>query len=174
MLAVARTKTHAERVEWVESSAQSFKSQRRFDLIVMTGHAFQALLTDAEALSVMATMRDHLRESGRISFETRNPRLDWAGEWAARPPRALPGGEFVETLTITGKNDEFVSFDTSYRSSCETLITSSTLRFPSREQLESLITRSGLMVREVLGDWDARPFDPARSREIIFIAELAQ
>jgi SAM-dependent methyltransferase len=165
MLAVARTKPHAERVEWVESSAQTFKSQRRFDLIVMT---------DAEALSVMATMRDHLRESGRISFETRNPRLDWAGEWAARPPRALPGGEFVETLMITGKNDEFVSFDTSYRSSCETLITSSTLRFPSREQLESLIARSGLLVREVLGDWDARPFDPARSREIIFIAELAQ
>jgi 2-polyprenyl-3-methyl-5-hydroxy-6-metoxy-1,4-benzoquinol methylase len=76
MLAVARTKPHAERVEWVESSAQSFKSQRRFDLIVMTGHAFQVLLTDAEALSVMATMRDHLRENGRISFETRNPRLD--------------------------------------------------------------------------------------------------
>jgi hypothetical protein len=75
---------------------------------------------------------------------------------------------------ITGKNDEFVSFDTSCRSSCETLTTSSTLRFPSREQLESLITRSGLLVRKVLGDWDARPFDPARSREIIFIAKLAQ
>lgn len=45
MLAVARRKAHAEQVEWVESSAQSYKSQRRFDLVVMTGHAFQILLT---------------------------------------------------------------------------------------------------------------------------------
>ena len=174
MLAVARTKAQAERVEWVESSAQSFRSQRRFDLIVMTGHAFQVLLTDADALSVFATMRHHLRESGRIAFETRNPCLDWAGEWAARPPRALPGGEIVETLNITGKDGEFVSFETSYRSSRETLITSSTLRFPSREQVESLIARSGLRVREVLGDWKAHAFAPARSREIIFIADLAR
>jgi ubiquinone/menaquinone biosynthesis C-methylase UbiE len=173
MLALARTKALAERVEWVESSAQNFRSQRRFDLIVMTGHAFQVLLTDADALSVFATMRHHLKESGRIEFETRNPSLDWAGEWAARPPRRLPGGQIIETLNVTGKDGEFISFETSYQSSRETLITSSTLRFPSREHIESLITRSGLLVREVLGDWNAHPF-AAYSREIIFIAERAQ
>jgi SAM-dependent methyltransferase len=41
MLALARNKPYAERVEWVDSSAQTYRSQRRFDLIVMTGHAFQ-------------------------------------------------------------------------------------------------------------------------------------
>src|SRR5579864_8907866 len=38
MLAVARGKPDADQVEWVESSAQNYKSHRRFDLIVMTGH----------------------------------------------------------------------------------------------------------------------------------------
>src|ERR1700678_1465360 len=33
MLAVARSKPYAEQVEWVESSAQSYKAQRRFDLV---------------------------------------------------------------------------------------------------------------------------------------------
>src|SRR5271165_1559990 len=44
MLAVGRRKPHAERVEWIECTAQSYKADRRFDLIVMTGHAFQILL----------------------------------------------------------------------------------------------------------------------------------
>ena len=92
MLAVARGKPHAEQVEWVESSAQSYKSQQRFDLVVMTGHAFQILLTDADALAVLETMRGHLKEGGRVAFETRNPSVDWWASgrrgrlWSARCP----------------------------------------------------------------------------------------
>jgi 2-polyprenyl-3-methyl-5-hydroxy-6-metoxy-1,4-benzoquinol methylase len=170
MLAVAKRKPHADQVEWVESSAQSYKSQRRFDLIVMTGHAFQILLTDTDALAVLETMRGHLKERGRVAFETRNPRVDWVGEWTAR----LPGGQLLETLEITGNNGEFISFQTSYRFPDVTLTTRSTLRFPSREHVEALIDRSGLSVREVFGDWDAGPFEATRSREIIFIAEIPQ
>jgi len=172
MLAVARRKPHAEQVEWVESSAQSYRSQRRFDLIVMTGHAFQILLTDADALAVLETMRGHLKERGRIACETRNPRVDWAGEWAGRT-RTLPGGQLRETFEITREDGEFISFETSYRSPHWALTTSSTLRFPSQEHVEALIVRSGLVIRGVLGDWDASPFDAARSREIIFIADIA-
>jgi 2-polyprenyl-3-methyl-5-hydroxy-6-metoxy-1,4-benzoquinol methylase len=175
MLAVARSKPHAGKVEWVESSAQSYKAHRRFDMIVMTGHAFQILLTDADALAVLETMRSHLKERGRVAFETRNPRVDWVGEWAARPPlvRILPGGQLLETLEITAEDGEFISFQTYYRFPHVTLTTSSTLRFPSREHVEALIARSGLVVREVFGDWDAGPFEAARSREIIFLAEIA-
>jgi SAM-dependent methyltransferase len=175
MLAVARRKLHADQVQWVESSAQCYKSARRFDLIVMTGHAFQILLTDADALAVLKTMRGHLAERGRVAFETRNPRLDWAAEWGSRPPvvRMLPGGQLIETLHITGKDEELISFQTSYRLPPGTLTTSSRLRFPSREHLDALIARSGLVVREVFGDWDANSFEAARSREIIVVAEVA-
>ena len=175
MLDVAKRKAHAEQVEWVESSSQSYKTHRRFDLIVMTGHAFQILLTDEDALAVLKTMRDHLQEGGRVAFETRNPRLDWAGEWAGRPPliRILHGRQLLETLEITGEDGEFISFETFYRFPQMTLTTSSTLRFPSREHVGALIARSGLVIRCVFGDWNAGPFEAARSREIIFIAEIA-
>jgi|SRR5579864_1680420 len=175
MLAVAKHKPHADKVEWVECSAQSYKSHQRFDLIIMTGHAFQILQTDADALAVLGTMRGYLKEGGRVAFETRNPAVDWAGEWASRPilVHRLPGGQVLETLEITGTDGELISFQTSYRFPHHTLSTSSTLRFPSREHLESLITRSGLVVRDVFGDWDAGPFEAARSREMIFIAEIA-
>ena len=177
MLAVARRKPHAEQVEWVECSAQSYRSQRRFDLIVMTGHAFQILLTGADALAALATMRGHLVEHGRVVFETRNPRVDWVREWSGRI-RRLAGGEVVETLEIGGleiggADGDFISFQTSYRLPHETLTTNSRLRFPSREHVETLIGRSGLVVREVFGDWEGGRFEAATSREIIFVAEMA-
>lgn len=171
MLDVARRKPHSEKVEWLESSAQSYRSQKRFDLIVMTGHAFQVFLTDVDALAVLETMRIHLKQGGRIAFETRNPHIDWANEWMARPPRTLAGGTILETLTVTKHDSGFISFETSYRLAQKTLTTSSRLRFPSRDHVEALIARSGLAVCEVFGDWDASPFDPKHSREIIFIAK---
>jgi hypothetical protein len=85
----------------------------------------------------------------------------------------LPGGQVIETLEITGEYGEFISFQTCYCFPHGTLTTSSTLRFPSREHVEALIARSGLVVRNVFGDWDAGPFEAARSREIIFIADIA-
>jgi SAM-dependent methyltransferase len=174
MLAVARSKPHADQVEWIESSAQVYRSQRRFDLILMTGHVFQVLLTDSAALAVLNTMRSHLKAGGRVAFETRNPHLDWAREWAARPSvLRIPSGEVLEKLEITGNDGEFISFQTSCRFPHAALTTSSTLRFPSREHVEALISRSGLAVRYVFGDWNAGPFNTHCSREIIFIAGIS-
>lgn len=174
MLAVARRKPHAQAVDWVECSAQSYRTEKRFDLIIMTGHAFQVLFTDDDALAVLQTMRRYLKKTGRVAFETRNPRVDWAREWAARPPRRLGNDQIVETLKVICVEGAFISFETSYRFPRETLTTSSKLRFPSREHVEGLIERSGLVVCDVLGDWDAGPFEPARSREIIFVAQRAK
>lgn len=173
MLAVARSKRYAEHVEWVESTAQNYRSQRRFDLIVMTGHAFQVLLRDTEMLAVLETMQRHLKEGGTVAFESRNPRIDWVGELTGRS-RDLGDGQITETLTITGAEGELISFQTSYRTPGGTLTTHSRLRFPSRERVEELISRSGLVVRDVFGEWSAGSFEPERSREMIFIAEKAK
>lgn len=173
MLALARKKPHAEKVEWVESSAQGYRSQQLVDLIVMTGHAFQCLLNDADVLAVLEIMRGHLRESGRIAFETRNPVVDWAKEWDGREREIgfWRGEKVIERLKVTSREDEFISFETSYSLREKTLTTSSILRFLSREQVEAVMSRAGLLVREVRGDWDGSAFEANRSREMIFIGE---
>jgi SAM-dependent methyltransferase len=173
MLAVARSKPQADKVEWVECPAQSYTSNHRFDLILMTGHAFQTLLTDRDALAVLETMRAHLKPDGRVAFESRNPHLDWAGEWAMRRRlvRLSSNGYVLETLEVTGADREFISFKTLFRLPQITLTTTSLLRFFSREHLESLIACSGLVVRNVFGDWNSGAFDGTRSREMIFLAE---
>jgi len=173
MLEVAKRKPHAERVEWVEASAQSYRSTKRFDLIVMMGHAFQCLLTDTEMLGALETMHLHLKPDGRVAFETRNPRIDWRREWAGRPPRKLmlEAGEVIEKLEVESDEGEFVSFRTHYGFSDRTLTTASRLRFLSKEHVAKLMAQAGLTVVEVFGDWDGSAFDAARSREIILIAE---
>jgi 2-polyprenyl-3-methyl-5-hydroxy-6-metoxy-1,4-benzoquinol methylase len=170
MLDVARRKPHAEKVEWVESTAQLYRSQKRFDLIVMTGHAFQTLLADEDILATFETMRLHLKPDGTVAFETRNPQVDWASEWQSRQRLIrMPNGEqVVETLEVTGNPGEFISFRTVYRSAERVLNTNSTLRFPSREHVEALLARSGLVVMELFGDWEGSGFHVGSSREMIF------
>src|SRR5260370_14784068 len=53
MLALAAAKPFAYSVEWVKARAQDYRSENRFDLIVMMGHAIQILLTDEEVLAVL-------------------------------------------------------------------------------------------------------------------------
>lgn len=108
-----------------------------------------------------------------MAFESRNPRIDWVGEWTGRC-RALGAVQITETIQITGADGEFISFQTSYQIPGGTLTTDSRLRFPSHERVQELISRSGLVVRDVFGGWSAGSFEPERSREMIFIAEKAK
>ena len=39
---------------------------KRFDLIIMTGHAFQVLLENSDVLATFATMRRHIKPTGKI------------------------------------------------------------------------------------------------------------
>ena len=49
MIGVARARAGGERVEWVQSSGEALELGRRFRLVYMTGHAFQAVPTDEGA-----------------------------------------------------------------------------------------------------------------------------
>ena len=171
MLAIAASKPYAEEVEWIQSRAEDYRSEDRFDLIVMMGHVFQILLTDEEGLAVLTNMQRHLKPDGTAAFESRNPNIDWARVWAKYAPveHTLPSGHVLETLQITRECGDLISFEQQFEFPDVTLSSSSTLRFMSRAQVEGFIARSGLVVREVFGDWDRSPFEPKRSPEMIFI-----
>ena len=53
MLDIARQKPHGTEVSWVEATAQDYRSDKRFDLIIMTGHAFQVLEDDADIFAAL-------------------------------------------------------------------------------------------------------------------------
>ncbi|HEX6564464.1 MAG TPA: class I SAM-dependent methyltransferase [Chthoniobacterales bacterium] len=176
MLAIAASKPHAEKVEWIQSRAEDYRSEDRFDLIVMMGHVFQILLTDEEVLAVLTNVRRHLKPGGTAAFESRNPNIDWARVWRTHAPaeHKVPNGRLRETLQITSEFGELISFQQQFEFPNQTLISSSTLRFLSRTRIEELIARSELITGEVFGDWDRSPFEPKQSPEMIFILETAR
>ena len=171
MLAVAKTKPQADRIDWVAASAQAFQSARRFDLIVMTGHAFQVLLSDAEIAATFHVMQAHLAPGGRIAFETRNPRIDWATRWHGATAKHQIDGQIVrQTFHVRTTSAESITFDTVYRFPDAKLTSTSTLRFAPQDRILALLTAAGLQVRAIFGDWTAAPYDGLTSDEMIFIA----
>ena len=62
-------------VEWLQGDINTVRFDSQFDLIVMSGHAFQVLVGDEEIRVAMAAVHDALTDGGRFAFETRNPAI---------------------------------------------------------------------------------------------------
>jgi 2-polyprenyl-3-methyl-5-hydroxy-6-metoxy-1,4-benzoquinol methylase len=173
MLAVARRKPHGSRIEWVQSSAQDYESQKPFDLIVMTGHAFQVLLEDDDVMETLTTIRDHLAPDGTVVFESRNPQIDWASRWNYSLDIHLSDSIVRESRHFIAMNRDRMTFDLRYQFPDGTLASSSELRFLSRQEIENYLQKAGLRIDKMFGDWNQAPFDERSSDEMIFLARRA-
>lgn len=168
MLKIARQKKHANEITWVQSKAQNFKSEHLFDLIIMTGHAFQVLLEEREVESVFATMKDHLVPEGLIVFESRNPDIVWKSKWDYDIELNTTYGSMRESRRFINLVDQKMTFKLEYKFPDETLVSQSVLRFWTKEQIESKLTKTGLIVDTVYGDWNQTPFSSEHSEEMVF------
>ena len=161
-------------VEWVVGHLGSVCWQQEFDLIVMTGHAFQVLTGDAQLRDGLATARDALTDDGRFVFETRNPLARGWEEWIPANAMTIEHSGVkvrMEHEVETPVVGELVSFTATFSSpTWEQSITShSTLRFLNAEKLNEFLTDAGLMIEAQFGDWDRSPLTAA-SPEIITVA----
>jgi len=178
MLDVARKNTRDERVEWIEADARTLDLGRVFDLIIMTGHAFQAFLTEADQIALFRTAALHLAPGGRFAFDSRNPAvqewLEWTPTESNRVVDTKAYGEVEIWNDATMNPDRILDVEEHYRvlSSGQRLRSDFRLRFSAPEELWDGMMAAGLAVEHCYGDWDGRPFAP-ETREIIIVARLA-
>ncbi|MCF6328632.1 MAG: class I SAM-dependent methyltransferase [Henriciella sp.] len=174
MLDVARRKPFGDKITWIESTAETFRTEQRFDLIIMTGHAFQVLLTEAAVLATLDTMKRHLKPNGQAVFESRNPAIDWDKTWARQGRLRGPEGPITATHRTLASSPAAatISFAWDYDFGEEVVSSESTLWFLSHEQIIAYADQSGLELVDLFGDWDASPFDQTSSREMIFKFKL--
>ena len=151
---------------------------RRFDLVVLTGHAFQVFLTYADQAAVLATIAHHLAPDGRLAFDSRNPSTQAWTNWT--PDRSRRQFQHPELGEIQAWNDvshdpttDVVTYGTYYKiAGGERVYASrSKIAFPSQTQIASLMNGAGLTVQEWLGDWSGAAFVPT-SPEIILVGGL--
>jgi SAM-dependent methyltransferase len=197
MLGVARSRPGTETVDWVQSDGQSLRLARRFDLVVMTGHAFQALLSDADALAVLETAAHHLEPDGRFVFETRNPAqrawLSWTPDATREVVQTAAQGRveacYDAEFEAGAGAEAGAAADTGIigiAQHCRFLdgglsgglsgglerIGRSRIRFIERDHLAGLLSRAGLVAAAWYGDWHRGAFTPA-SKEIIAVTRRA-
>lgn len=173
MLDIARQKPNGSRIEWVRSSAQDFRSPKRFDLIVMTGNAFQVFLEDRDILATFETMRGHLATGGMIAFETRNPSMDWPTLWNRDAELDFEGRTIRLSRRVLKMKNRRIAFDTHYALADRTRVSSSELLFLSKTEIEDRLVAAGLRAETVYGDWQSLPFDETVSQEMVFIVRGA-
>jgi 2-polyprenyl-3-methyl-5-hydroxy-6-metoxy-1,4-benzoquinol methylase len=169
-LEVARSKDGSAAVTWIQGGAGQIPRVGA-DLAVMTGNVAQVFVTDEDWAQVLRAIGAALRPRGYLVFETRHPeRRAWEG-WAADTGPVIldvPGSGLVEQRrVVTAVALPLVSFRYTYTFLADgTVITSdSTLRFRSREELESSLAAQGYRVLDVREAPD-RP-----GREFVFITE---
>jgi SAM-dependent methyltransferase len=169
MLEQARRQPHAGSIQWVLSKAEDFRTDKRFELIIMTGHAFQVLEDDADIAAGLATMRRHLKPQGRAVFESRNRQIDWAARWEGEQVSFTHNGVPVrQRAHVLGWTGDRLTFEQRYTFADRELVSTSRLRFASLTEIAALIAAAGLVLEHVLGDWQGHPFEPAVSDEMIF------
>lgn len=162
-------------VEWVLGDLRARLWEPEFELVVMTGHAFQVLLSDEELRACLAAVRKALAPGGRFVFETRNPAARAWERWtpdrvheataadgtAVRVRHEVQGGLVGDRVTFT-ETFEGEGWDRPRASTA-------TLRFLDRQGLGAFLAEAGLNVVEQYGDWGRGPLAPA-SPEIITVA----
>jgi hypothetical protein len=153
---LAQAKLH-DGIEWLLGD-MSTVSETGFELAVMTGHAFQCLLTDED---VLATLRGVRRAAGRFVFETRNALAREWERWLDMSYDFEYEGQIArvsyEVRPIVGDVVDVVEHivaDDWRRADA------GRLRFLATERLDELIAEAGLAVEARYGGWQRQPFTP--------------
>ncbi|HVC79297.1 MAG TPA: methyltransferase domain-containing protein [Chloroflexota bacterium] len=160
MLNQARTRSD---IEWIHGDLSSVGWERSFDLVVMTGHAFQELVEDDEIGAALGTIRAALTEGGRFVFETRNPLVraweHWSTEYTAEvsdPSGAVVRCEYQVVMPVEGNIVHSINTFTSPGWDLP-LVSRGRLRFLDADALSAFLSSAGLAIEEQFGDWTRQP-----------------
>jgi ubiquinone/menaquinone biosynthesis C-methylase UbiE len=78
-------------IRWIRGDLSSTSLGGDFELVVMTGHAFQVFVEDDDLRLAVAAIRSLLSREGRLAFETRNPQAKAWESWDAEERPVLIG-----------------------------------------------------------------------------------
>jgi hypothetical protein len=160
-------------VSWIKSDGQTLRLPLRFDLIYMTGHAFQALLTDDDAIAVLRTVHHHLTKDGRFAFESRTPArrawLSWTPDKRKVTATDVHGRieQFFDTVADPPTGVVEIAHHYRFLDTDKLIVGRSRIRFIDQDHLMRLLAATNLIPITWYGDWDRTPLTPTSSEFIV-------
>ena len=144
MLALAKQRCGGASLSWVLDDARTATLNRRFDLVLLTGHAFQVFLTPDDQAAALTTIATHFALNGCFTFDARAPEVwkTWTRDQSQRiveHPRIGPGRGWNDVSQ--GPASGVVTYRTYYQIVADGPVHSSQsqIAFRSREQLPLLV-----------------------------------
>jgi SAM-dependent methyltransferase len=179
MLQVARGRAGGHAVTWVEGDAATLRLGQVFDLVVLTGHAFQVFLDLTAQRKVLRTIAAHLAPDGQFLFDTRNPDFPGPKERVTMETRRVVQTDHFGAVEMWNASTwdaatGILSYQNHHRIIATGAVHSGTDRilYTSQPDLAGMLEEAGLRVHRWLGDWRGRPFAPDMP-EIIPVGGLA-
>ena len=173
MLAVARRKPGAERVQWIEGDS-SILGKQEADLALMTGNVAQVFLDDTEWNATLQNLCASLRSGGYLAFESRNPEARAWEKWTRDETHEQIDTTFgpmecwMETVSVEKNTARLIGHNI-FKSTGEDVVASSELRFRNRAELTNSLVNAGFVVEQVFGNWHRELFTE-RSPIMVFVA----
>jgi ubiquinone/menaquinone biosynthesis C-methylase UbiE len=161
-------------IEWVQGTLPEAGFAAEFDLVVMTGHAFQVLTRDEEVRTFLTAAHRALTEGGHLAFETRNPLVRGWEAWTPDDVTEIVDDDGAPVRVwhdVEAVDGELVTFTETFDSPAwdRPQVSRSTLRFLPAEAVDARLGQAGFAVAERYGDWDRSLMTPS-SREIVTVA----
>lgn len=174
MLAVAKRKSGAERIQWVEGDFSAL-GKREADLALMTGNVAQVFLDDAEWETVLQALHATLRPGGYLAFESRNPLARGWEKWVRENTFEqidTPFGSMDCWLDLIEVANGRVRFEAHniFKPTGEDVVVGSELRFRHKAELAASLNKAGFTAVQVYGNWHREPLTET-SQVMIFIAQ---
>jgi SAM-dependent methyltransferase len=175
MLERARALSQQLPITWVEADCRTFHLAQQFRCVLMTGHAFQNLLSDADQHAFLARAYEHVAVGGTFAFDTRNLHGKTYGHssdytmWRSFQDHR---GRWID-VWVASRFDAHTMLDhvqlrRKVRDTGETWPSHITLRYIDREDLNRRLAAHGFTVVAQYGDWAQTPCMPC-SPEIITV-----
>lgn len=168
-------------IQWVNEDCTNFNLQLKSKLIYSVGNSFQHFLSNQEQDGLLSAVSKHLEQGGLFIFDTRFPNVD---ELLQPPTEEYwtsyidpDSGHKVELSTISHyDNLEQIQHYTTIRryindgNLIKELKTRIKLRYVFPKEMERLLEKHSLQVKEVYSDWKKTPLHE-NSYSMIYVCE---
>jgi SAM-dependent methyltransferase len=187
MLKIARAKSAGlDNVRWVDGDMRSFDLGEQFALVIIPGHSFQFMLTPADQLVCLETIKRHLVPGGRLVVHLDHQSFEWLASLkerrgAFKPTEDMihpgsgnrlhterswrfePSTQTATVVTVREERDEAGQVIGRWETAPKAL------HCVFRFEMEHLLARAGLTVEALYGDFLRQPLHDD-SPEMIWVA----
>ncbi|GLR03210.1 methyltransferase [Vibrio hyugaensis] len=164
-------------LSFLQQDATKFSLDKRFDMAIMTGNAFQAFLSDEMLADVLHSISNHLEKGGRFLFDTRLPtseNLEIDSEMSLWQTYQLPDKGEVKYMGMSEHYDDenailYLKKVRHYQDGT-TAYSSIDLKYRQLDEIEVFLEQAGFRVIEKFGSWTEEKLT-VNSNNLICVAE---